>query len=367
VLNCKLKKFFSTVLITFFSPFFLSTLFIWVVGFFFCNTLRPFQYDNALGKYIHTPGTVYKQRSEGFATTHKGLFGVNGISDISKIKKNKIVVWGDSYVEAHQVNDDEKMAQVITANLVQKGLGGKSFCFAVGMSGDSVADYYFEIPRYEAVIYDIVAHYIFITGLSDILPDQSTDNKKGLFRCAPLELSEDGWHPKFQELKTVFAKLHMSFVWQPLVSLPGTMKQLRFMPGKQERKSTAETDKKGGEKYSDVFLTESWHFLLKSLRAQTKHPLSFVYAPVLPKIRNGKISGSDLNVKYIELFAEIAAEYDIDVIYAGDEFLRYYENTGLFPRGFVNTEPGAGHFNRYGHSIVASIITDHFMNRKRLE
>ncbi len=351
----------------FLVPVLLSTLFIWVVGFFFCNTLRPFQYDNVLEKYIHTPGTVYKQRSEGFATTHKGLFGVNGIADVSKIKKKKIVVWGDSYVEAHQVDDEEKMAQVIAANLEEKGLGKEVSCFAVGMSGDSVADYYFEIPRYEAVIDGIAAHYIIITGLSDILPDQSTDTKKGLFRSAPLELYENGWHPKFQKLKTVFANLHLSFVWQPLVALPGTLRRLRFTPGRQKHRSGTGTDRKGGEKYSDDFLTESWRFLLQSLRTRTNLPLSFVYAPVLPKIRNGKIFATDPHAGQIELFTEIAAEYDIDVIYAGDEFLRYYENTGSLPRGFANTEPGAGHFNRYGHSIVASLITDHFMNSKRLE
>ncbi len=359
------KEIFCIIRSKFVLPLLVSILFIWFVGFLFCDSLRPFVYDRALEKYIHTPGTIYNQRSEGFATTRKGLFGVNGISDISQIRKKKIVVWGDSYVEAHQVEDAEKMPQVVTLNLARKELDDEFICFGVGMSGDSVADYYFEIPRYEMVINGIVAHYIFITGLRDILPDQPTDDKKGLFNANPLRLHEDDWKPKFQKLKIVFATLHMSFVWRPLVSLPGVMKQLRFAPGMQVRKLQKKTDKVRGESVSDAFRISSYHFLLKSLRAQTTHQLTFVYAPSMPKIQNGKILRNDHNATQIDLFRKIATQYDIEVLDTGDAFLRFYEKTRLFPRGFVSTEPGAGHLNKYGHAIVAAAIADHFVNKNR--
>lgn len=90
----------SISLIPLLCSFIVSVLFIWLVGYFFCDSLRPFKYDVELGKFIHTPHTLYKQRSEGFAKTYKGLFGINSIPDISKVEGDKIVVWGDSYVEA---------------------------------------------------------------------------------------------------------------------------------------------------------------------------------------------------------------------------------------------------------------------------
>lgn len=359
------KEFFFIAGSKFILPLLVSVLFIWAVGLFFCDSLRPFTYDSALEKYIHTPGTVYKQRSEGFATTRKGLFGINGISDISQIKKRKIVVWGDSYIEAHQVADSEKTPQVVTEILARKKLDEEFICFGVGMSGDSVADYYFEIPRYGNVINGIVAHYIFITGLSDILPDQSTDDKKGLFSANPLRLHEDDWKPKFQNLKSLFATLHISFVWRPLVSFPGVMKQLRFAPGRQVPKLHKKTGKVREQSVSEDSLIPLYHFLLKSLRAQTRHRLTFVYAPMMPKIQNGKIRRNDSNATQMALFRTIAAQYDIEVLDMGDAFLRFYEKTGLFPRGFVNTEPGAGHLNRYGHAVVAATIADHFINRNR--
>lgn len=345
-------------------PFLLSILFIWLVGFFFCNSLRPFQYDDSLGKYIHIPGTVYRQRSEGFAATHKGLFGVNGIADISKISKKKIVVWGDSYVEAHQVGDKQKIPQIITEKLDQRGLGGQLICFGVGMSGDSVADYYFEIPKYESAIEGIVAHYIVITGLGDILPDQATDNKKGIFTSNPLLLSEDNWKPRFQKIKNLFYKLQLSFIWKPLISFPATIAQLRFMPGKQSRKVNNEINEKSGDVYSDQFLIKSWNYLLGKLKVQTEHPLVFVYAPTVPEIRNGKVLTASPKNESIELFIKIAGTYDVQVLNATESFVSFYEDTGLFPRGFANTEPAEGHFNRYGHAIVASIIVDHFVNKK---
>ena len=29
---------------------------------------------------------------------------------------------------------------------------------------------------------------------------------------------------------------------------------------------------------------------------------------------------------------------------------------GQFPRGFINTRPGSGHLNKYGHEVVADLL-----------
>ncbi|MCD6578371.1 hypothetical protein J7L48_02745, partial [bacterium] len=136
-------------------------------------------------KMIHSPNIVYKHRSEGIAKTYKGLFGINAIEDITKDSRKKIAVWGDSYVEAHQVNDNKKMPQVITSKLSNKGLGENLICFGVGMSGDSVADYYFDIPKYEQLTKNIISHFIVIANIRDILPNQSTDIIRGIFKSNP--------------------------------------------------------------------------------------------------------------------------------------------------------------------------------------
>ncbi|AGF78972.1 hypothetical protein UWK_02433 [Desulfocapsa sulfexigens DSM 10523] len=342
--------------------FVVSVLFIWCVGYFFCDSLRPFQYDSSLKKYIHTPHIFYKQRSEGFAQTHKGLFGINAIPDITKVRGNKIVVWGDSYVEAHQVNDSEKIPQVITRKLNERGLGQQLMSFGIGMSGDSVADYFFEIPRYEHLVKDIAAHYIVITNSKDILPDQPTDNKKGLFKSNPFGLYEDNWSPKYQNIKNVFSHLNLSFVWQPALSALSAPERLHFLPNIQKTEDAAAPFNK--DVPSNKFLIDSWSFLLKNLRNQTKVPIIFVYAPGVPKIIKGEISDYDENAIQIALFADIAKGYGIELVDTTYKFVKFNRDTGLFPRGFSNSKPSEGHFNRDGNDIVATMIMDHFLKEE---
>ena len=104
---------------------FVSFLFIWVTGYLFCNSLDHYQYDEKLTKVIPAPGTI-KYRSEGIATTYRGAYGINAIEDITRDSRKKIVVWGDSYIEALQVDDCLKIPQVVNKNLLNIGLG---LCF----------------------------------------------------------------------------------------------------------------------------------------------------------------------------------------------------------------------------------------------
>ena len=53
--------------------------------------------------------------------------------------------------------------------LSKNGFGNKLMCFGIGMSGDSVGDYYFEIPKYENIAKPILTHLILITSIEDIL------------------------------------------------------------------------------------------------------------------------------------------------------------------------------------------------------
>ena len=133
------------------------------------NSPISYQYDSLLSKYVHYPDRIIKFRSEGWATTYVGQHGVNAISDISKDGRIKICVWGDSYIEAFQVNDEEKLPQVLTSFLSENNYPNL-MAFGVGMSGYSVADYYFNIPRYERVVPSIAMHLIILTDFDDTLP-----------------------------------------------------------------------------------------------------------------------------------------------------------------------------------------------------
>ncbi len=341
--------------------FFLSVIFIWIVGIFFCNSLIYYQYDDTLKKMIHSPKTVYKHRTEGIAETYIGLYGINGIEDITKDNRNKIVIWGDSYVQAHEVNDPDKIPQVITKRLSEKGFGEKLMCFGVGMGLDSVADYYFDIPKYERLTQSVVSHFIIVTTINDTLPDKSTDEIRGIFKSNPLRLYQDNWKPEFQKIKKALNKIKLSFIWQPVRSTLSSLKTLRFAPTKRNNNFTnfKEFDK---EVYSQKFLSDSWTFLFKKLREQTEIPITIVYCPAIPIIQNGKVIVEDNNGDYILLFKKIAKKYNISVLNVTDTFLSFYKRSELFPRGFSNSKPSSGHFNKYGHEIVSEVIMTHILN-----
>ena len=339
--------------------FSLSLLFIWVVGFFFCNSLFYYQYDDRLMKMIHSPNIVYKHRSEGIAKTYKGLFGINAIKDITKDSRKKIVIWGDSYVEALQVNDNYKMPQVITAKLSNKGLGENLMCFGVGMNGDSVADYYFGIPKYEQLTKNIISHFIIIANIRDILPNQPTDIRRGIFKSNPFTLYQDNWKPKHQKIKKILNDFHLYFIWEPVKSFLLSVNKLHFIHNTRHHNANVKESKK--IVYSDKFLFDSWSFLFKKLREQTELPIIFVYSPEIPIIQNGKISVKDNDANHIALFTKIAKKYNMSVLNTTEAFISFYKKTGLFPRGFSNSKPSEGHFNKNGHKIVSEIITTHII------
>ncbi len=340
--------------------FSVSVAFIWLVGYFFCNSLTYYKYDSKLKRYVHAPGTIHKHRSEGIAITHYGRFNIQGISDITKIRKDKIIVWGDSFVEAHQVDDQFKIPQQITRQLANRGFGEKVMAFGVGMSGDSVADYCYYIPKYEELIQNIIAHYIVITNPNDTLPDQSSDNTRWIFKSAPFRLTLYKFHPEFQGIKKKLNQFGLYFIWQPVRSTIASLKRLQMRPQPSKRtssKSSCENEE------SNTFRIEAWTFLFEELKEQTSLPLIFVYCPHVPRISNGKIITADSKTKEMDLFFKIARQHGISVINLRDRFVNFYKTSGVFPRGFPNSIPGEGHLNQFGDELVAEAIADHLISK----
>lgn len=85
---------------------------LWIVT-SICMDSRPEQiFDSSLGRVIFKPGSARQCRKEGWATTRYGRFGFPGIPDVTKLIGPKIMIWGDSHVEAQEVADADKMATV---------------------------------------------------------------------------------------------------------------------------------------------------------------------------------------------------------------------------------------------------------------
>ena len=340
--------------------FMVSLIFIWIVSYFLVDTLNTQDWDAQVNRYVYTPGMIKKNRSEGWATTYVGKHGVNAIPDITQIESLKVAIWGDSYVEAWSVDDKNKMAQVFTQFCSSKGMDNL-VGFGVGKSGDDAADYYFGIPKYESTVSSIIAHFIVFDSISDILPDH--DSARCTFKSTPkYNLSELKGNPQYQQIKKKFATYELHFIWN-LVRTAILKLKLRFVPG-PVRPSFNVSQSKVQSNETKKNMLDAWSFLLEKFRQQTNHPIVFVYAPNIPKLKNGRIEFSDPDDSMINIFASECLNHDIGFINMADDFSIYHKKTGLFPRGFSNTKPAEGHLNAEGHQLVAKAIFNYVQNMK---
>jgi len=338
------------------ASFAASFVFMWVVGYFFCNSVPSYEYDLALNKHVLAP-TTYKHRIEGRAITHIGLHGVHGVPDVSKINKPKAIVWGDSYVEAYQVDDAGKTPQMVNALLQARGQD-YLFCFGVGTGGDSAADYCFDIPKYERLAGPVAAHFIVITTLDDLMPDQPDDTICGVFRSHPLRLEYLNRTPRHGRLKEVLDRWRLYFLWEPMRALFRET-HVRFRPGRQTGPAAprAVTSRPGEE----VERRAAWSFLLAELRSRTTAPIAFVYCPPVPMLDRGAVRLSDASAEVAVAFQAELRDYHMGFIDMTQDFVEYYRTTRRFPMGFAGSFPGFGHLNPAGHRLVAQRIADYLM------
>ena len=106
-----------------------------------------------------------------------------------------------------------------------------------------------------------------------------------------------------------------------------------------------------------------FHQLLQSLKALGKHRNLIVYAPMIPRIANGKLTCEDANREMIEAFAAVCREEGIGFLDLGPAFAEDFRRTGKFPRGFFNTPVGEGHLNAHGHQLAGIEIKNYLQGK----
>ncbi len=348
-----------------FSGFLLSVLFIWVVSIFFVNTIEPYDFNPILKRYVVSKGNVNRERSEGWGDSEAGALGIYGIEDITKVPQRKVAVWGDSFVNAVQVDDNEKMAQVFTELCRKNGL--KSLMgFGIGYQGGAIGDYYFDIPNYEKIVPSIVAHVILISDLKDILPDQPVQGS--LFKSFPdFHFVERKMKPILpNNLRKIVRGMEMNFLFDLALAVK-TMKKLRFAPGTASEKGNANEERNVNEKGKNEISNEkALQFLVKKMKRQTKLPVIMLYCPRIPRLKNGSFDFSDPLEEVVRQLSIICRSEGISFIDMTGAFIEYHEKTGLLHRGFSNSMPGKGHFNPAGHRLVAEALFEYFKTEFRL-
>jgi hypothetical protein len=350
---------------------FLSIGAIWMVTAVFSDSVPLEEWSGALGRNTLAPGTTYQERREGWATNHIGEHGLIASRPEDLAATEKIVIWGDSFVEAFHVEDSAKMHRRLT-DLLRQEPRGKGAALAVGERFCSIADYRFRIPDYEAALKDVKLHVIHLYSLEDTFPDQYPGGRISLFLTEP-NLHFEKYDNEFREIeapvspgraRVLIHQYHLQFFSRLRTSLTNIARLdgLRFAPGTAQKSTADPAAHRAWNRFLDPAWgsaeppLEAWRFLLRELDSTTEAPILFVYAPPTPALLEGKLVLENPEKNLANHFSSLCKEQGMGFVSLEEPFLRFLEENGRFAKGFHNSRPWEGHYNADGHRLVAEAI-----------
>lgn len=335
---------------------FLAFALLWLAGIWFCDSpfiLIPHPELNSMG---YPEGSRMLWRSEGNGESRFGVWGVPAISDIHKHPEPKIILWGDSYVQASQVDDDKKMAQQVTRLLTEKGRMNL-LAVGAGVAGQSVADYLLKIPVYEKQMPPVAAHVVVIGQIEDLFSDNPSARFSRLVSKPDLHIVSAGLRCP-SHLKYLVYQWGIRLKANGVLSVARTRSdgiRLRFSMGPVIKKN----DKAEQTAASATDMGKWFRFYAAEFRRATDKPLILVYLPTVPRLDGNGWSFVDENEETSVQMERLFTANGWVVINMGDRFVREFQSTGRLPRGFSNSQPGTGHLNETGHRLVAETLAEH--------
>lgn len=325
------------------SGFIISCFVIWPIGYLLLNSIVVYQRNANLDVWLPKCGTEIRWTSEGWGTTNFGELGTTGMIESLNSKKHKILIWGDSFVEAFQVDDKEKMQSQLNGLITRTGVED-TVGVGIGYSGRNLSDYFFLLPSYEELMPHVISHVI-VFQLNDILP-----NGKTLLDDPETPFKKRVWEPFGRKIRIVFHKMKMTAFWNAFRDFYKGMKKLRFRPGITGKAENLPNEKlpDNSEKYFEL--------IAEKFQKVTNKPVCFVYIPDVPKIKNGVVAISNGDEDLVQTFGGILKTKGLHFINMQKPFVDFWRINGRFPRGFSNSRPDRGHLNSDGHYLVGESI-----------
>lgn len=272
-------------------------------------------------------GSTYRWRSEGYANTLIGQFGMPGKTTHGQPSQDvlRIALWGDSQAEGVSVADDQKLfAQV------EQISGGNLAVFPLARSGDDVSDWVKQIPGVQREL-AIDLHVVLIVDLPDLLIRET----KQIDAVSPEIITN---LPAFliQSSRNLITDAQR-----------GTIRKLRFTAGP--------IDKPPIPVSRQTVLAKDWKGSIQRLRDSTDKPILVVYAPPSPHITAGTLRFGNEAAEEFATIKTIAEDQGLRVINV-HEALCESARSGRWPHGFHNGQIGSGHLNAVGYAVIAKAI-----------
>lgn len=293
-------------------------------------------------------GDEVRWRSEGWATTRVGRYGLSGYqprTDAPRTDSPVIAIYGDSQVEGHCVNDADKICNQVV-QLTEQKWDRAWDCVPLARSGAAANTWVQWLPRVEKLMQPRW-HVWIVTELSDLDLDQPRESTSSDVWSAPSPLwirTASDWHAA--ALFTIARRLALDHS-------TGQTRHLRFSPGKVTMRAP---EFQG----PDVVDRISAHTAeqLRTLNDQLRGRLVILYSPAVPAVDPGV--QFDARDPLWEDFAMQIGD-SIRLIDLRPEYDRLWQEKHQMPRGFHNGQPYSGHLNRAGNSVIAQVIVERLL------
>ena len=306
----------------------------------FVRSYLPEQFDDVRGRYVPVPGSRYRWRSEGYATTKISAHGMPGRDAVPQPSPDsiRVALWGDSQAEGVCLADADKLFAQIQRAADAAGQSIDVLPFA--RSGEDAADWLAQMPGVEREL-SIDVHLLVVADLPDLLALEQPS--------VPIERGD-----REVEFRSAIASRVPAFAIQAVRQLlrdaDDQPRRWRFSVGPVARPAP---EPLGGA--AELASRATWTRVMGTVRRTSERPIIIAYAPKAPRISGGNV---ELNDPWNEPFQamERAAVAQTLVVVDTSDALGDAARQGRWPYGFDNGQIGSGHLNAFGYQVIAAQV-----------
>ncbi|MEM6471035.1 MAG: hypothetical protein AAF802_15860, partial [Planctomycetota bacterium] len=262
----------------------IGTLLVAVTSPLFVRNYPPRIYSQQRQSVVNEPGSIYRWRGEGYATSRIGAMGVVGAQPPdTKLSPDtlRVAFWGDSQAEGVCVPDRDKIAaQTERAFASQQRAGAKLFVRSFARSGDDCNDWIRQIASLGSTnAYPCDFQVFLITEWSDWCRDVETT-------VEVITPTED------------FAARHVpAFIIQAIrnattIDASGTARTLRWSVGPVAKRTSASVtnvdESETRSRAAELLSVQVARLGAATADAEDVPRIVFLYAPLAPSITGGE-------------------------------------------------------------------------------
>ena len=289
--------------------------------------------DKAATIGIWYPNKILVKGTEGY-----GIYKVdkNGyLNDDLPLVNNYILVVGSSFTQGKEVQNGKRYTDLLNERF---GYTEELLFYNVSQDAFSLPDI---IKGFEALTQEFPDSSKIIIEIGDTLFSEEELNDSKNFRE----------YDKNQKGSIIISDLNYKTQTKYNIKnyFPVIFNIKEVIKNKFKKEETQQQYDYNEETYSEI-LNEG----LQNIKSIYNGEIIIIYHPKITIEKNGTMNL--IHDKAYDIFKEVCAKEKIEFIDVGEAFYEEYMNNYKLPYGFINTVPIEGHFNRYGHEIMANEI-----------